>query len=107
MMGADLVMKLRRGLSGPGWSSSTVLTSSRGAPIISLLLDHPGPDNPVLTSSRDGPVSSDMMGADLVMKLSQDCLVLGWSSSSDMMGADLVMKLRQDCPVQDGPVVVI
>ena len=31
----------------------------------------------------------------------------GWSSSSDMMGADLVMKLRQDCPVQDGPVVVI
>ena len=60
-----------------------------------------------------------MMGADLVMKLRQDCSVQdgpevktglfgpGWSSSSDMMGADLVMKLRQDCPVQDGPVVVI
>ena len=31
----------------------------------------------------------------------------GWSSSSDMMGADLVMKLTEDCPVQDGPVVLI
>ena len=48
-----------------------------------------------------------MMGADLVMKLRQDCHGPGWSSSSDMMGADLVMKLRQDCSVQDGPVVVI
>ena len=31
----------------------------------------------------------------------------GWSSSCDMMGADLLVKLRQDCSVQDGPVVVI
>ena len=40
--------------TGPSWTGQSCLNFiTRSAPIISLLLDHPGPNNPVLTSSRD------------------------------------------------------